>query len=310
MALRETAQYEFAPKFARVIVNNPDGSYPSTAGVLSGVGPFDFSGVDSIAAVPIIIKIDNGAEVVESLDLTAAADDAAVTPAEFIAAYNLATVGPGPVSGTTASVVSGRVKIVKTTIGSSKYLQVTGEGAQLAGFGYGYGAKIVKIDTQQSIADAPTMKESERLAITDSNGLDTAIISDGYRTGTVLTLTDTARDMELRSVIEGGTWDPVTKVYAVPTSSSVKPTFTIETFTSMYSKDDNLEANLEGYIQRVSKSCKGTAGERAGDRNLQVATYTLNVTPYRDPATNVRYPDTEETNLTIDAYELLDVKNV
>lgn len=310
MALRNDAEFEFAPVGARVIVNNPDGSMPTTtAGALSAAGTFDFSGVVSIAAVSITVKIDNAAAVTDTIDLTAAVDDAAVTPAEFVAAFNaVGSIGPG--SSTTASVVDGRVKVVKPTPGATKYLQVYGEAAELAGFGYGYGAVILPIQTQQSIADAPTQKESERLAITDSLGLDTAIITRGYRTGATLTLTDTAMDQELRAVLEGGTWNPTTKVYSVPTSSSTKPTFTFESWSGIYEKDDNLEANMVGYLQKVSRACTGTFGERAGDRNLQARTYTINVTPYRDPSTGTRYPDTDETTLTVAAFDALDVWDV
>jgi len=306
MALRTSAVYEFAPKFTRVIINNPDGSSPGISTVLSGVGPFDFSGVVAIAAVPVTIKIDNAAAIVTAIDLTAALDDAAVTAAEFVTAWGAIAVA----TGTTATVVNGRVNIAKTIPGTSVKLQVYGEAAEVAGFGYGYGAKIIKIDTQQSVSDAPTQKESERLSISDSNGKDTAIITDGYRTGTTYTLVDTAADPELRAVIEGGSYNATTKVYSAPTSESVKPTFTIEVFTSKYSKDENHEANLEGYLQKVSRACKGTFGERTGDRNLQAQTYNIAVTAYRDPTTLVIYPDTVETALTVAAYALLDVLDV
>lgn len=310
MALRDSARFEFAPVFARVIVNNPDGSSPSISNVLSGVGPFDFSSAPDDAAVPIIIKIDNANAVNETLDLSGVSDINAVTPAEFIAAYNLVTVGPGPVSGTTASVVNGRVKIAKTTVGTSVHLQVYGLGAELAGFGYGYGAKIVKVNTQQSVADAPNQKESERLTLTDSNGLDTVVITKGYRTGTVYTLVDTAMDQELRAVMEGGWYDATDDTYTAPTSKDEKATFTFEFYSKKYIKDDNLEANLVGYLARKSRSCVGVFGERAGDRNLQTQTYTITATPYKDPATLVVYGDTVETNLTVAAYEALDVLNV
>lgn len=306
MALRDSARFEFAPVFARVIVNNPDGSSPTISNVLSGVGPFDFSGVADDSAVDVSVKIDNAAAINTTLDLSAALDQSAVTAAEFVTAWGAIAVA----TGTTASATSGRVKIAKTTVGTSVHLQVYGEAAEIAGFGYGYGAKIVKVNTQQSVADAPNQKESERLTLTDSNGLDTVVITKGYRTGTVYTLVDTAMDQELRAVMEGGWYDATDDTYTAPTSKDEKATFTFEFYSKKYIKDDNLEANLVGYLARKSRSCVGVFGERAGDRNLQTQTYTITATPYKDPATLVVYGDTVETNLTVAAYEALDVLNV
>jgi hypothetical protein len=265
----------------------------------------------SAAAVTISIKTDNGSWVNDTVDLSAVSSISAVTVAELVAA-----ITAGAVTNLTASAesVTGYLKLALTTPGTAKYLQVKGEVALYTGMGYGYEMLIRQIDTQQSIADEPTNKEPERLEIVDSNGKVTAVISDGYRTGANITFTDTAMALDLRALLEGGLYETVAgytnKKFTAPDSKSKKPVFTLEYFTAVYLKDDNQESNLVGYNWYKYRSCKATVGGSAGDRNMQAKTYTISATPYRDPLTNVKYPDQTIQELTVSEYSALDVLDV
>lgn len=310
MGLKAETKYEGMPLGARVIINNPNGSIATSAKVLSGVGPFDFSGVAAIANIPVTVKIDNGADIVESLDLSAAVDDAAVTVAEIVTAW---TAQCAATTGVTASVDTdtGRLKLAKTTVGSSKYLQVSGEFAQVAGFGYGYGALIIPINSQQSIADEVVQRDAERLEIIDAQGEGAAIVTDPKRTGATITLTDTTYDRLLMAVLTGASYNFTTGKIGAPFSDSVKPTFTFESYVAMYEKDDNQEPNFQQVLQRRSQMCKVTATTSgAGDRNLQAKSFTIAATVYKDPITGVRTPDTEEDPLTVEEWIALDIFDV
>lgn len=309
MGLKNAVNYEGPPLGARVILNNPNGSIATSAKVLSGVGPFDFSGAADIANVPVTVKIDNAAAIVTDIDLSAAVDDAAVTVAELVTAWSAIATATGVTATTDTD--TGRLKLAKTTVGSSKYLQVTGEFARLAGFGYGYGAMIIPINTQQSVGAEVVQRDSERLEILDAQGEGSAIVTDPKRTGATLTMADTAYDRLLGAIMTGASYDFTTGKVGAPLSDSVKPTFTFEWYVSMYEKDDNQEANFVQVLQRRAQMCKvTTTAGGAGDRNLQAKTYTISATVYKDPITKVRTPDTEETPLTVEAWEALDIFDV
>ena len=88
--LRDTARYGFGLVFARFMPLNDDLTIPIPTRILGGAGPFDFSGVDNIAAVTLITKIDNGTAETVTVDLSGAADPTEVTVAELFAAINVA----------------------------------------------------------------------------------------------------------------------------------------------------------------------------------------------------------------------------
>jgi len=303
-----STRYKFGPTFCRFIPNNPDGSINSPSRIVSdGAGPFDFSDVVSDAAVTITLKLDNGVVLSDTLDLSGAGDIAAVTVAELVTAFTAASI-----SGYTASAEAGTgyLKIVKTSPGSARYLQIGGEVAEFAGFT----TTIIPVDTQKSIAVANTNHDSERIETIDSNGKVTAIVTDSYPTGAQLTVVDSAYDQNLRATIEGGTFVDgglTARKYQSPGPSAKKPIVTVETFNGLYAKDDSLETALLGYTWRRFQSCKGTFGDETGDRNFQDGTFTLAATPYLDPVTNVKddFVYTEQI-LTVAEYQALHVFDV
>jgi len=300
---------------ARLRTTNPDAGYPFVTRQVSKVGPFNFSTALDPAAVTITVKTDNGAVVSDTINLSSPAPAGgitAVTATELVAAITAASV-----TNITASVEAGtgRAKLALTTPGSAKYLQVAGEVALLAGFGYGYGTEFIKIETAQSVAQEPTNTDSERLEVIDTNGLKTAIITRGYRTGSTITLTDTAMDINLRARVEGGTFrsDGYTAhAYVAPDASSVRPNLEVEWFSGVYGKDDSQEANRVGYLWRKCKSAMlTTVGGTAGDRNIQTGVYTLAVTPYKDPLSSANdEKDTVTQFLTVSEFDALNVLTV
>jgi hypothetical protein len=297
---------------ARLRTTNPDAGYPFVTRQVSKVGPFNFSGALVPAAVTITVKTDNGAVVSDTVDLSAVAAIGAVTVAELVTHINTAAVTNITAS---AEAGTGRLKLTLTTPGTAKYLQIGGEIAKLAGFGYGYGTEFIKLETAQSVAQEPTNTDSERLEVIDTNGLKTAIITRGYRTGSTITLTDTAMDINLRARVEGGTFrdDGYTDdAYVSPDASSVRPNLEVEWFSGVYGKDDSQEANRVGYLWRKCKSAMlTTVGGTAGDRNIQTGVYTLAVTPYKDPLSSASdEKDTVTQFLTVSEFDALNVLTV
>lgn len=314
MSLRNNAEYIMKPIGVKVIPLNADFKTPlplaggslSTLFAIGGLGTFDYSGVAAIAAVEFKIKINETEDAVTTIDLSGAAVQSAVTAAELVAAITAAGY-----TGVTASVDSrGYVKINVTTPGTDKYIQVYGEGAEIAEFGQGYGLEFVKIDTQQSISNSPTNKDAENITITDSNGLDTEVISDSYRKGFTGTLTDTARDPLIRQIIEGGVYDATNDFYQAPNSGSSQKYFAIEAARALYTKGTNKEGDLVGYVIQRFYTCVGSLGDDPGDRSFAPYVYNLIGTEYKDPETGTIYGDYTEEKMTKAAFDALDWWNI
>src|SRR5690554_920685 len=215
--LKDVARYGFGLKFARFMALNDDKTIPRVDRMVAGVGPFDFSGVEDISDVVATVKIDNGLEVDLSIDLAAASIQSAVTAEEYVDALNVALLAASLDLEATVAPGTGRVTL-QTTLTSDLpgTVQFYGEGAKLAKFGQGFGLKFIKSDTLKSLGDTPTQKDQEEFTTTDANGLDTEIITDGYRKGFSASIVDAAEDFELLALIEGGSYDEETGVYEVP----------------------------------------------------------------------------------------------
>ncbi len=57
------ARYSFGLDFFRAMRQNDDLTNPTPDRIVGGIGPFDFSGYATPAAVPLTIKFDNHAAV-------------------------------------------------------------------------------------------------------------------------------------------------------------------------------------------------------------------------------------------------------
>ena len=304
MALKENAVYDFSVRDILFTPLNDDLTQPEVDNQIGGVGPFDFSGIAAIAAVTFKSKIDTGATESITIDLSGAADQAAVTVAELFAAINLAA--PTDLTAS-AEAVTGRLKIIYSGAGSPTHLQIWGEAPEGGLMGQGLGTKILITNTMKSFASTPIQKEEETFTTTDANGIDTEVITDGYRKGVSGTFIDAANDFELRQVFEGGTIDVATGKYSVPTSEDNKIYFKIELFWARYTMGTNKEFEITGYLHETIYSAKGTYGDSTRDRNFVDANY--NYTATSPKVAGVITPDSDELPLTVAEFEALQVES-
>ena len=302
MAKKENAKYEFSLSDVLITPLNDDLSQPSPTNIIGGVGPFDFSGA-TIAAVPLITKIDTAAAETVTVNLTPAVDDEAVTVAELVTAINLAA--PTDITAS-AEAVTGRLKLAYDGAGSPERVQVYGLLATTALIGQGKGIKIVYSNSMQSMSLSPVSKDEETFTVTDAHGTDTEVMSDGYRKGCTGTFIDTVADWELKSIVEGGTYDPVAIDYEAPTSLTKKTYFNIESYSMLYNVGTQKEADLVGYIKETVYSAKGTFGDKNKAREFATNTYNFTATSWRD-ANAVLKGDLKEAQLSVSAYEALNL---
>jgi hypothetical protein len=304
MALRTSAKFVRGVSRIRFIPHCGNGTLPSaTGGVFGGTGPFDFTAAHAvIAAVPLNLKLDNGAVVAETLDLSTFTETA-ITAANLVTA--ITTAAPG--GGWTASVDSatGRLKIVNS---GGTYAQVYGLAAELAGFGMGIGAQIVKSDTIVTATVVPTAKENTDITVTDANLLDTSVTIPGYVKGATGVVTDTVLDYFLKRIFEGGV---ITTggVYQWPMSNTVKPYFMIEIFNQVYTKGENFEGDLVGYKKITVKKCMGSVGDQSHSSEFLQQAYNYSATNYKTAA-GVEESAVTEEELTVAQFEALDFENV
>jgi hypothetical protein len=297
MSTKENAKYLFSTTETFVQPLNADLTQALPTNHIGGVGPFDFSGVAAIAAVPFKSKIDGGATESITIDLSGAASQSAVTVAELFAAINTAT--PTDLTAS-AEAVTGRLKIVYSGAGTPSYLQIWGESAELGLIGQGIGTRIAYSDTMKSVALSPIQKDEETFTTTDSNGFDTEVLSDGYRKGVSGTLTDAADDWYLCSVIDGGTYDETAGTYSVGTSLTSKRYFNITSVSARYAVGTNKEADLVDYIKTVIYSAKGSASDQTIERGFVDPVFNFTATSPKTSGSPTS--DTVKTEMTIAEY--------
>jgi len=316
--LRDNAEYIFGPKKVKVIPLDFEKTspLPLTGEPLSslirygGVGPFDFSGVDDPSAVPLSIKIDNGAVETKNVDVSGAVSVSAVTATELATAIDTASF-----TNIDADVdVRGYLYIEYTPSGTSitteKYLQVYGICAKVAGFGQGLGSKFVVLDTMQTVQITPTYKDSETIGQTDLNGKDEELLTDQYRKGFTGTISDVARDPEARQIIEGGTYDEDYDTYTPPNSSSEVVYFAFEVARKIYRKGTNKEGDNIGWLLQRYYTAMGKYGDDAGDRNFQIHGFPIIGTEYTDPVSEETYSDMMEQTFTNAEWDIFDWDNI
>ena len=306
MALKSKSLAKYVRGISRVrfIPHNGNGTFPGAqSGVFGGAGPFDFTAAHAvIAAVPIKLKLDNGAELADTLDLSAFTE-AAVTAANFVTAFTASSV----TGGWTASVdaPTGRLKIVNS---AGAYAQVYGQAAELAGFGRGIGAKFILSDTLESINVTPEVKEDELDTQTDAAGDDTTCIIEGYIKGATGSAVDTAEDFELMRLFSGGAID-ADGAFSFPNMDSVKPYFAIEIFNPVYGKGESKQGEMTGYRKTTIYSAIGSIAADDFAKSWRKKNYSFRATTYKDAAgdevTAVKYEE-----LTLAEYAGLDIDDV
>jgi hypothetical protein len=311
MALKNASntRYGFGLVFTRLMPLNDDMSFPTSSNIVGGAGPFDFSGYLAPAAIPLSVKIDGDDAVSLTIDLSGAVDISAVTPAELAAALDVEFTAES--LDLDASVdANGRVKIATTlTTDAPIWVQIYGPAANTAKFGQGFGMRFVKSDTLRTLTSTPVMKEEETFTTTDADGVDTEVMTDGYRKGASHTFVDTAEDWDLVSLIEGGTIDE-DGVYEAPTSETEKTYFFMELFYKQYRKGTNKQGDIVGYRGELYRSCKGMVGDRVHEQGFMDGNFTVTGTAYKDPATGAQLPDFRNTPYTVEEFLALDLANV
>jgi len=303
MANRTDARYAFSLKNTRIMALNDDLTKPSPENIIGGVGPFDFSGVTSMAAVEMAVKIDT-VETEFTVDLSdVGIVQTAVTVDDLVTALTAAFSSETLSLTSSKDSTTGRLKIVSSADPLPGVLQVYGELAELAMIGQGYGVKYIKSDTFQSIALTPRRKDSETLSLTDSNGNDVEVMTEGYYKGEDGTIVDTAEDWNIKAIFDG------TKVasdgsLSAPLSVAERPFVEIESFYSMYKQGQNMESEVVGYTQETYYKAKGLNGDKTRDRNLNPSNYTFMASNYIDSA-GVEHPAWKRTPLTVAEYDAL-----
>ncbi|MDH4127369.1 MAG: hypothetical protein OEV44_01350 [Spirochaetota bacterium] len=309
MGLRGSTKYDAILDFIRIMPLNDDLQPPTTTRMVGGTGTFDFSGETDPSAVPLSIKIDDGAVETKNIDVstgTGSVDESKVTVAELVTAITTAAFTDVTA---TSEVGTGRIKLAYSGAGTPKYIQVYGRAAEVALFGQGRGLQFRKTDNIEAATESITRKEQEEITETSSTGLDNTIISDGYRKSITQEWTDESADYDFRSIIEGGTIDATTGTYTVPTSQSRPIYFFAELFWRNYNEGDSKEADIKGYTQQILHSCKGTFGDRSYNREWVKWVYSIVGTTYKDLSGNL-IADSVEIPLTKEAYAALNVKAV
>jgi hypothetical protein len=307
MALKSSAKYVRGISRVRFIPHNGNGTFPGATSALGGVwggaGPFDFTAAHAvISAVPIKLKLDNGTEISDTMDLSGADEDA-VTAADWVAAFTAATVGGGwtnSVDGTT-----GRIKVVNS---SGVYAQVYGLAAELAGFGRGIGASFLKSDTLESITVVPNKKADETDTVTDANGNDTDCIIEGYFKGATGALSDTVEDFYLMRLFSGGAID-TNGAFSFPNSNSVKPYFAIEIYNPYYGEGENKSGEMLGYVKTTVFNCVGDMGDDSLGKSWKKKSYTYTATTYKN-AEGVEQTAVKYEYLTLAQYAALAIDTV
>lgn len=311
--LRSNADFGLGLKYVRVIPYNDDNTIPLPTAVnefgrgalIGGAGPFDFSGVESDGSIVIYAKVDNGDTETKHVDLSGAADISAVTVSELEAALTAASITGATFDTTEAP--DPNVGRIKCTFASGSYWQLWGECAEIAMFGQGLGVKYAVADTEKSLTDDPINKDEQTFTTTDANNIDTEVLTDGYRKGWSGVLTDSADDLWLRCIIEGGTLD-ANGVYLTPTSASTKKYFLIEAFYKKFGAGLNKEADFKGYVKKTFNSCKGAMGSRTHEAGFSDVIYNITGTSYKDE-NGVLNADQIIEPLTITEFLALDIGN-
>lgn len=311
MSLNNTARYAFGLEFARLMPLNDDLTIPTATRIIGGAGPFDFSGVTLSTAVPLTVKIDNGSAQSLTVDISSAVSQSAVTVDELVTALDTTFTGAGlDLDASKDTTSDNRLKIESTnTATPPTWVQIYGQCAELAGIGQGRGVKFVKTDTLKSIGVSPLQKDEETFTTTDAKGLDTEILTDGYRKGFTSTVVDSAEDWELLSIIEGGDYDETNETYENPTSEDSKVYFFMEAYYAQYSQGINKEADLVGYVKELYRTCKGTIGDKTHERGFADGNYNITGTSYKDENENL-LGDIKLEKLTIAEYEALNLETV
>ena len=304
MASRDSAFYDYGLKEIRVRALNADYSQVTVDSIIGGTGTFDFSG-ETATAVPMYVKIDS-TEYSFDVDISAASDTSAVTAAEVVTA--LTTAFTTESVALTAEVDSTSGRVVLSATGTPDDVQVYGSMAELIEIGQGFGTQYIYSDTIVNLDTSPMRKDSEDKTVTNANGFDETIKTEGYYKSEDGTIVDTATDWYMKSFFEG------TKVaddgsISSAVSSTVRPFFTVEAFYGKYKKGESYESDYVGVRYEKYYKCKGLTGDKSRSADIANSNYTFNAQTYTD-SDNTEHSAWTYKDLTVEEYEAMNVKEV
>ena len=302
MALKGSAKWVRGISRVRFLPLNDDKTIPSKTNLIGGTGPFDFSAADvTIAAVPLTVKIDNGAAETKNLVLTSyTAHKSAILASEIVTAITTAAF-----TGITATVDSnGRVKLVSA---SGTVVQVYGQAALLCRFGQGLGLMYLKSNTIETVTIEPVIKADTTYTTTPADGIDVEVIDEGYKKGVTGTVVDTAIDYSMMQLFEGGSIDSA-GIYTDPSENSRKVYFLIEIYNPVYAQGSQKVGELTAYEKTLVKSAVGAVGGDSFAADFRKKSYTFTATNFK--VAGVSEGAVSRAPVTIAAYGTLDIDNV
>ena len=307
----------FSVEGFRAMRANPDGTPAAIDRMLGFSGTVDLSSIVGNAA-DITVKIDNETEDTQEVDWAAAVDKTAVTVAEMVTAFNLAgftDVVASPDAGT------GRFKVAYDGSETPSYIQLyngdTDNLATLLDFGQGQtyggeGLKFVKcFDNTISIGLPKNIKDREEVEGEAGDGTIITVIKEAIVKGINPVITMMDNDLELKQLIQGGTYNSTTNLYTPPTTSvTSKPIFSLEVFCPVYSKGTNKREDMDGYEFLKLPSCTGVEGDLTKEaKTLGNYIYNVTATEY-DNSSGVLQPTWTEQLLSNEDFAALEVEEV
>jgi len=312
--LRSTdARYLFGQPIMTIMALNDDLTVPWPDRVVGGVGPFDFSGHATPAAVPLSIRFDT--EVVMTFNLNVSGIPGVVITAVTAAQLAVLINAAGYVD-VLASVEAGtdRLMIEDTSTGAAHtFIQVYGDAAELSDIGQGKGCQFVVIDTTETLEISPDIEAGEKLELEDANALKTWIFTDSKRIGWKGTWTDTAIDPNAAKILQGGTYvvDAVTGLgtYTPPLDTEQKTYFWMMTFQDVYARGANAKSDFLYYLW--SRYWKGVAdmGSKTQAKAWEKAVYTFTGMPPKDSSDDF-FADSDEVEISLADFVALDIANL
>lgn len=268
--------YDYSVERAEFALLNKDGSYPTPrdwthtkratgevvshkGGLVGGTGPWDFSGFAG-EALELLLTYGKTQKTV-ALDLAGVADASAVTASELAAAINAAF------PEVSASVV---------TVGAdydAAYLKIvdkaTGETALPWFAPFGFQGKIAERvgiigwvatkDIKGSSAE-PKVETGDTATATAGSGIRCSIKEPDRVTGKTLTITLSAKEEGIMSMIFGDDYDPETGDYFEKASDMEAPSFVYRNWVRRYPSGENTKATQSQMLLRSFPSCTGTPG--------------------------------------------------
>jgi hypothetical protein len=299
----------FSVQGLRAMRLNNDGTIPTPARTIAGLGPFDIGTALGGTTGDLTIKKDGVIET-KTVAFLGAADINAVTVDEAVTALTTAAFTGMTFSKEVGDVGKDRLKAVSA--GGETYIQIYNEVALVLEFGQGLGLKFVKaFDETVSVQNSKNVKDFEEVESEAGDGTLKSVIVDAKLKGVNPVLTFNSENYPMKELIEGGTWDSVNFTYDPPTSDQDElPGFFMETYQYKYAEGINQRSDQKSVKKRLYRNCRGLEGDTTDAAKVWTEIiFNLRVTEYFD-ATGARFAPYQDSELTNEEYEALDVVNI